>query len=161
MFDEWALEEDSERAKRSVGSIRRQADRMRDLVESLLVLTRGDEGAGLEVGRQDLATIAEEVVQTARATANGKVSIEYADPEREVTANFDRDSILRLASMLVDNAVKYTPEGGEVTVRVREGYGQAELEVSDTGVGIPMTECPLSSSASTGPTLLARRAARA
>ena len=143
MLDEWALAEDSERAKRSVGSIRREADRMRDLVESLLALTRGDEGAGLEVGRQDLATVAEEVVQTARTTANGKVSIEYASPEREVTANFDRDSILRLAGILVDNAVKYTPDGGKVTVRVREGDGRAELEVSDTGVGIPDDQVPL------------------
>jgi two-component system OmpR family sensor kinase len=143
MLDEWALEEDSERAKQSVGAIRCEADRMRDLVESLLALTRGDEGAGLEVGRQDLATVAEEVVQTARATVNGKVSIEYVRPEREVTATFDLDSIQRLAGILVDNAVKYTPEGGKVTVRVREGDRQAELEVSDTGVGIPDAQMPL------------------
>jgi len=143
MLDEWALEEDSERAKQSVGAIRCEADRMRDLVESLLALTRGDEGAGLEVGRQDLATVAEEVVQTARATVNRKVSIEYVRPEREVTATFDLDSIQRLAGILVDNAVKYTPEGGKVTVRVREGDRQAELEVSDTGVGIPDAQMPL------------------
>jgi two-component system, OmpR family, sensor kinase len=143
MLDEWALEEDPERARRSVGAIRREADRMRDLVESLLALTRGDEGAGLKVGRQDLATVAEEVVQTARAASDGKVSIDYARPDHEVTATFDLDSILRLAGILVDNAVKYTPEGGKVTVRVREGDGRAELEVSDTGVGIPDAQLPL------------------
>jgi len=143
MLDEWALEEDPERARRSVGAIRREADRMRDLVESLLALARGDEGVGLKVGRQDLATVAEEVVQTARAASDGKVSIEYARPDHEVTATFDLDSILRLAGILVDNAVKYTPEGGKVTVRVREGDGRAELEVSDTGVGIPDAQLPL------------------
>jgi two-component system, OmpR family, sensor kinase len=143
MLDEWALEEDSERAKRSVGAIRGEADRMRDLVESLLALTRGDEGVGLEVGRQDLATVADEAVQTARVTANGKVSIEYVRPKRTVMATFDRDSILRLARILLDNAVKYTPEGGKVTVRVSDGDGRAELEVSDTGVGIPNAQMPL------------------
>ena len=45
MLDEWALEEDPQRAKRSVGIIRREADRMRRLAESLLALTRGDDGA--------------------------------------------------------------------------------------------------------------------
>jgi signal transduction histidine kinase len=143
MLDEWALEEDPQRAKRSVGAIRREAGRMGDLVESLLALTRGDEVAGLEVGRHDLAAVAEEAVQTTRAMANGKRSVEYARPERGVMATFDRDSILQLAGILLDNAVKYTPEGGKVTVRVREGDGQVELEVSDTGVGIPAVEVPL------------------
>jgi len=143
MLDEWALEEDPQRAKRSVGAIRRQARRMGDLVESLLALTRGDEGAGLEVGHHDLAAVAEEAVQTARVAANGKVSVQYTHPERGVMATFDRDSILQVAGILLDNAVKYTPEGGRVMVRAREGDGQVELEVSDTGVGIADAHLPL------------------
>jgi signal transduction histidine kinase len=142
MLDEWALEEDPERAKRSVGAIRREAGRMRNLVESLLALTRGDEGAGLEVGRHDLAAVAEEAAQAARAAAEGKVSVEYVRPEHEVEATFDRDRVLQAASILLDNAVKATPEGGKVTVRVREEDGQAELKISDTGVGIPDDELP-------------------
>ena len=143
MLDEWALEKDQQRAKQSVGAIRREAKRMGDLVESLLALTRGDEGAPPEVGRYDLAAVAEEAVQTARVAGNGKVSVEYAPPKRGVVATFDRDGVLQLAVILLDNAVKYTPEGGKVTVRVREGDGQAELEVSDTGIGIPEAQLPL------------------
>jgi two-component system OmpR family sensor kinase len=48
-----------------------------------------------------------------------------------------------VASILLDNAVKYTPEGGKVTVGVGEGNDGAYLEVSDTGVGIPDDELPL------------------
>jgi two-component system OmpR family sensor kinase len=143
MLDEWALEKDPQRAKQSVGAIRREAKRMADLVESLLALTRGDEGAQPEVGRHDLAAVAEEAVQTARVAGNGKVSVEYARPERGAVANFDRNGVLQLAGILVDNAVKYTPEGGKVMVRVREGDGQVELEVSDTGIGIPDAQLPL------------------
>jgi two-component system OmpR family sensor kinase len=143
MLDEWALEKDPERARRSARSIRQEAGRMRSLVEALLALTRGDEGAPLAVGRHDLATLVEEAVQTARVTADGKISIEYAPPKPGVMATFDRVSVLQLAGILLDNAVKYTPEGGEVTVRVREDEGRAELEVSDTGVGIADAQVPL------------------
>ena len=143
MLDEWALEEDPQRARRSVGAIRRQARRMGDLVDSLLALTRGDEGAGLEVGRHDLAAVAEEAVQTARATASGKMSVEYARPDGGVMATFDRNGVLQLAGILLDNAVKYTPEGGRVTVRVREVDSHVQFEVSDTGVGIADAQLPL------------------
>jgi signal transduction histidine kinase len=143
MLDEWALEEDPERARRSVRVIRREAGRMRTLVESLLALTRGDEGARLEVGRHDLGTVAEEAAQAARDAAEGKVSVEYVPPEHEVRATFDRARVLQAASILLDNAVKYTPEGGSVAVRLREEDGRVALEVSDTGVGIPDDQLPL------------------
>jgi len=143
MLDDWALEEDPERARRSVGAIRREAGKMQNLVESLLALTRGDEGAGLEVGRHDLAAVAEEAARAACAAADGKVSVEYVRPEGEVLAAFDRDRVLQAATILLENAVKYTPQGGSVEVRLREEDGGAALEVSDTGVGIPEDELPL------------------
>jgi two-component system OmpR family sensor kinase len=143
MLDEWALEEDPERARRSVRVIRREAGRMRTLVESLLALTRGDEGARLEVGRHDLGAVAEEAAQAARDAAEGKVSVEYIPPEHEVRTTFDRDRVLQATAILLDNAVKYTPEGGSVAVRLREEDGRVALEVSDTGIGIPEDELPL------------------
>jgi len=143
MLDEWALQEDPERAKQSARIIRREAGRMRNLVESLLALTRGDEGANLEIGRHDLAAIAEEAAQAARDAAGGKVSVEYIRPKREVPGTFDRERVFQVASILLDNAVKYTPEGGSVTVRLREEDDLAALEVSDTGIGIPEDELPL------------------
>ncbi len=143
MLEEWALEEDPQRVKRSVGAIRREASRMRALVESLLALTRGDEGAELDVGLHDLGAVAEEAAQAAQAAADGKVSVEYVSPGREVQATFDRGRVLQVASILLDNAVRYTPEGGSVTVGVREEDGRAVLEVSDTGVGIAEDQLPL------------------
>jgi two-component system, OmpR family, sensor kinase len=143
MLDEWALEEDPERAKRSVRAIRAAAGRMRTLVESLLILTRGDESTDLEVGRNDLTAVAEEAAQAARTAADGKVSVEYVRPKRPVEATFDRDRVFQVASVLLDNAVKYTEQGGSVLVRVEEEDGGAALEVSDTGVGIPEDELPL------------------
>ena len=143
MLDEWAIDEDPERAKLSAGAIRAAAGRMRNLVESLLVLTRGDESTGLEVGRHDLAAVAEEAAQAAQTAAEGRVSVEYVRPKRAVEATFDRDRIFQVVSIFLDNAVKYTQEGGNVLVRVEEDEDRAVIEVSDTGIGIPEDRLPL------------------
>ena len=143
MLDEWALEEDREQANRSVAAIRREAGRMRDLVESLFTLTRGDEGPGLAVGRHDLAAVAEEAVETAKSVAEGRVHVELARPAHEVEATFERGRVPQAITILLDNAVKYTPEGGSVVVRLREEVDPAALEVSDTGTGIPEDKLPL------------------
>src|SRR5215218_1778532 len=143
MLDEWALHGDEQTARQSVGTIRREAGRMRGLVESLLTLTQGDEGAPMEVGRYDLSALGKEATETARAAAEGRVSVEFVSNEHEVTAAFDRERVLQVASILLDNAVKYTPEGGSVHVRVEEKDGGAALAVSDTGVGISEEQLPL------------------
>jgi two-component system, OmpR family, sensor kinase len=147
MLDEWALDSDKETAHRSVDTIRREAGKMRGLVESLLTLTRGDEGAPMEVGRYDLGAVAKEATETARAAVDGavdgKVSVDFVPIEHKVTATFDRERILQVASILLDNAVKYTPDGGNVTVRVEEEDGGVALAVSDTGVGIAEDQLPL------------------
>jgi two-component system OmpR family sensor kinase len=143
MLVEWALEGDPQRAKQSVGVIHREAGRMRRLAESLLTLTRGDEGAPMEVGRYDLGAVAKEATETARPAASGKVSVDFVPIEHEVTATFDRERIMQAASILLDNAVKYTPDGGSVTVRVEEENGGVALAVSDTGIGISEDQLPL------------------
>jgi two-component system OmpR family sensor kinase len=143
MLDEWALDGDKETARRSVGTIREEAGRMRGLIESLLTLTRGDEGAPMEVGRYDLGAVGKEATETARAAADGKLSVDFVPIEQEVTATFDRERVLQVASILLDNAVKYTPDGGSVTVSVGEGDGSVALAVSDTGVGISEEQLPL------------------
>jgi signal transduction histidine kinase len=140
MLDEWALQGDKATARRSVGAIRREAEKMRGLVESLLTLTRGDEGAPMEVGRYDLGAVAKEAIETA---AGDRVSIEFVPGEHELMATFDRERIMQVVSILLDNAVKYTPDGGSVTVRVKEEGDSVALAVSDTGVGISEDQLPL------------------
>jgi signal transduction histidine kinase len=143
MLDEWALDGDEETARRSVGTIRREAGRMRGLVESLLTLTRGDEGAPMEVGRYDLGAVGKEATETARAAADGRVSVKFVPNEHEITATFDRGRVMQVASILLDNAVKFTPDGGNVKVRVGEEDGGVALAVSDTGIGISEEQLPL------------------
>jgi signal transduction histidine kinase len=116
---------------------------MRNLIESLLALSRGDESTGIEIGRHDLAAVAEEAARAAETAADGRVSVKYVRPEHTIEVTFDRDRVLQVASILLDNAVRYTPEGGRVLVKVEENGGGAALQISDTGIGIPEDRLPL------------------
>jgi len=92
---------------------------------------------------QDLGDVVAEAVRTARAAAQEKVSIRYAPPVNPVRAHFDRPRIEQALGILLDNAVKYTPQGGEVAVTVSEHDSWVNLEVSDTGIGISSDQIPL------------------
>ena len=142
MLENWATK-DPAAARKAAEAIENESERMRQMVEGLLSLTRGDENTALTLGRGDLASIAGEAVEMARAAAEGKVAVRYRAPDRPIEAVFDGDRMRQAATILLDNAVKYTPDGGCVTVEVRERDGWAELEVSDTGIGIPEDQLPL------------------
>jgi len=140
MLKEWGIN-DPETARESATVIDRESERMRELVEELLALARGDEGAPLDLSSHDLGDVASEAVEVARAVG-GKLSITYVPPEDEVAAIFDRGRIRQAVSILLDNALKYTPEGGTVNVTVRRRDGRAEIEVTDTGIGISGEQLP-------------------
>jgi two-component system, OmpR family, sensor kinase len=142
MLKDWGLE-DSKAAREGVAAILDESERMSGLVEGLLALARGDADATLELTPGDLGAIAADAAKAARAAAGDKVVIEYVPPGNNVELSFDRMRIRQAAAILLDNAVKYTPEGGNVVVSVREEDDWAGLEVSDTGIGIPKDELPL------------------
>jgi len=142
MLRDWGAS-DPAAVLKAAEAIEDESERVQGLVEDLLILARGDEGRPLALGRGDVASIAGEAVEKARVAARGKVAVAYHAPGRPVEAVFDATRMRRAASILLDNAVKYTPEGGRVVVEVREQTSWVELEVSDTGTGIPEDELQL------------------
>ncbi|MDQ3508081.1 MAG: HAMP domain-containing histidine kinase [Actinomycetota bacterium] len=144
MLEGWGLS-DPKTAEESVAAIKRESDRMGGLVEGLLALARGDEGPPLSPERTNLADVAEESAEAARVSAGGKVSIEVVGGSggSGSFAAVDRGRIRQAVGVLLDNAVKYTPEGGSVEVRTFEKDGWAAVAVEDTGVGIPASQLPL------------------
>jgi two-component system OmpR family sensor kinase len=142
MLESWGLE-DPGAAREGAVAIRRETERMRRLVEDLLTVARGDEEIAPELAVWDLAEVAKETTRMMRAAANGKVKIEYIPPERHIPVAMDEGQVRRAVSILLENAVKFTPAGGRVTVTAREENGRAEIEVSDTGIGIPDEQQPL------------------
>ncbi len=114
------------------------ADRLTEILDDMLTLTRVERGAQLLEPRMvDACTALEDAANMVRPAAGQKgisVSTECGEGEQVYA---DQASLQTLLLNLLDNAVKYTPPGGEVTVRGRSVPGGYELAVSDTGVGIP------------------------
>jgi len=108
------------------------------LVQQLLTLARQDPQAPEEPYEPvDLAHLAQEVVadfEPLAQRAGLSLAVEIGTPA-QVRGN--RDSLRVMLGNLVDNAIRYTPRGGGVTLRVQSEKGAAVLEVEDTGPGIP------------------------
>jgi len=141
MLRQWGLS-DPTVAREGLAAMEQEAERMQGMVEGLLRLARGDEGAPLDLRRHDLRDVAVEAAGAAQAAAGDTVTVIEHLPPGPVLATFDRDRIRQAVGILLDNAVKYTPPGGTVAVAVRATAGSAELEVTDTGIGIAERDLP-------------------
>ena len=126
----------------SIEVIERQARRMSELISKLLNITRMDQGthqAAFE--RANLSELAE-IVTDETAMAAGKAVELKKEIEGGVYANIDVGLMTRLVQNLVENAIKYTPEGGHVTVSLRREGDALALAVADDGIGIAKKDLP-------------------
>jgi len=125
--------------KRRFELVRRQVDRLEALTEDLLEVSRMDAGRlELRPAVHDLAELAAESIELhACVTPDHRLELESHGP---VPAVCDGARVARVLNNLVGNAVKYSPEGGLVRVRVRSDGEVALLEVEDQGPGIAPEE---------------------
>ncbi len=150
--------DDAERARRFLGIIERHTDRLGRLVDDLLTLS------DLELGRTALRRAPVAAVSIAEATfevlrhkaVSAGIALEQDIAPGTPKLDADEDRLEQAILNLVDNAIKYTPQGGRVTfsacaapgARVPEGASVAEkasfieLSVTDTGVGVPPEDLP-------------------
>ena len=122
--------------------ILRNAQRLDGLLGDVLLLARAEAGA-LEARREPVdlgALVGEAVGDAAPAAYGGDVRLQAVLPGEPVTLEGDAGQLRRVVDNLVSNAVKYSPAGGPVDVRVRAEGPTAVLEVSDHGIGIPAAE---------------------
>jgi two-component system, OmpR family, sensor kinase len=121
--------------------IGQEADRMSRLVHDLLMLARADAGQALPRETVAFSLLVEDVVEQARLLSRGRHRIKSeVGSGVEVVGN--PDGLRQLVLLLLDNAVKYTPAGGHIGVRLGEDNSLVRLDVSDTGVGIAPEEVP-------------------
>jgi heavy metal sensor kinase len=136
-----------EEAHDTVGSSLEETERLSKIVESLLTISRLDAGeAQMERARFDLAELTITTVDQMRLLAVDRgISLgceSNGDVPGAVTIWGDRARIKQVIVNLVDNAIKYTPEGGAVKVNVGAQNNLAVMRVEDNGVGIPAEALP-------------------
>ena len=130
---------------RSLEQLAKSSESATRLVNQLLALARAENQphAGVALEPLDLAALAREVVlDWVPASFAHEIDLGYEAPDNPLEIAGDALMLRELLSNLIDNALRYTPQGGSVTVRVRASTGLALLEVEDTGPGIAPGERP-------------------
>ncbi|MEY4180980.1 MAG: Sensor histidine kinase YycG [Planctomycetota bacterium] len=129
---------DAENNQQFVARIEEQADRLHQLILDLLHLARVESGQqAFDIAEVCLRTIVDASLAAHAASAAGRqITLASEPPAAPIDVMADEEGVRTIVNNLVDNAIKYTPGGGKVTVRWRQESGHAILEVQDTGIGI-------------------------
>ena len=138
MLARGSLGEIPEAAQRAVPVLTAKADEMNALVEQMIEAARLEEGRlELTTRRADLRDVARQAVEMAEPFADAEHALALESPDIEVPVMVDVDRISTVIGNLLNNAIKYSPGGGQVTCRVSREEDTGTITVSDRGVGIP------------------------
>ena len=141
-YVELALDEDGSapldvERRRYIEVVARSSDRLLRLVDDLLLAARLQSGRfSLAVDDADLEAVASEALDEMHARAERKGVSLFLACEGPTKIRCDRRRVLQLLDNLISNAVKFTPEGGRIELRVERTLTGAAIEVQDTGVGL-------------------------
>ncbi|MDO4865785.1 MAG: ATP-binding protein [Clostridia bacterium] len=140
MLDRWG-KDDEKVLEESIAAIKTETDHMKVLVEQLLFLARGDSGRQkLNPEPLDLSELAREVLGEYRMI---DAAHQWREGQLEAAPVSGDPALLKQAvRVLVDNAVRYTPEGGSIRLSAAARDGEAWLEVQDSGIGIEAQDVP-------------------
>lgn len=129
-----------ERARQIAGQIEMQTEKLNFLIQSLIRTSWLENGIVAVVPKEDrILELIHDLPHPASAQAKG-VEYHIVEEMPDICACFDRKWTVEALSNLVDNAVKYTPPGGKVTVSVQEYEMFVRIDVADTGIGISEEE---------------------
>ena len=125
-----------------LGYIASEAQRLTMIVDALLNVARLDAGdLQMELSPIDVGSVVSEVVSVIQETGPVNAHDFVVElPSERLDAAADRDKLRQILANLVDNAVKFSPDGGTVTVTARRKTGAIEVRVVDRGPGIPAAE---------------------
>ena len=135
---------DTKMAPRFLDTIRRHTIRLENILSDISELSRIEgRGTPVSVISFDARAPVEEVAALFRADAQNRgIALTVDLPDRALTLVSDEEKIDSILINLVQNALRYTPEGGSVKMAVEEGAGGVKYTVSDTGIGIPEGALP-------------------
>lgn len=126
----------------SVGSALEEIDRMSDIVENLLAISKLDFSDSIPRTPVDLNVLALSTVEQMQLLADDKQLKVRASANGETWVAGDRIRLQQMIVNLLDNAFKYTPAGGEIALSVFAEGARGVIEIRDTGIGIPQDCLP-------------------
>lgn len=126
-----------------VSTISNESRRLSKLVSSLLILARSDSDQ-IEIHKQSfrLDELLGEILQQYEEIVAYQGKSLLLDAPKPVKFIADRERIHQLIVILLDNAIKYTKEGGEITLSCRQAHSSIYLQIKDTGIGIAEKDIP-------------------
>jgi len=118
-----------------------EADRLARIVNDILWASRLESGRmSIAIERCDAAAIATEVVDVLRSRAPEGIEVAVSKSRGLPPVAADPDKLRQILTNLIDNAIKYSPDGGRVEVEIGRSGGRVRFRVTDHGLGIPPTE---------------------
>jgi len=133
---------DAETAREALADCVEESERVLSMLNALMDIAEAEAGM-MKLQREsvDLCQLAREVVELYQYVAEEKkIAIQSELPNLPVLVSVDRIRMRQALANLLDNAIKYTPESGHVTISVRTEGSDALISFKDTGIGIPAEE---------------------
>ena len=132
-----------EEYQESLTLIQEEAERLSRIVEDLFILARQPIQSPTALIKEpvSLTEVVKDCARAAQVLASRKgVRLKLENDSTSIALNADEELIKRMILNLLDNAVKYTPEGGEISLALEKHNGSAEIVVRDTGIGLSQTD---------------------
>ena len=119
-------------------NIRQQVANLNDIVRDVVDLSKSTPAElDFRPGRHDLLTLCRDIIESFELVYRQTRQFAFHSPQTELAAEFDKKLLRRALSNLVGNAVKYSPDGGEIRVAAQQEGQRARITVADSGIGIP------------------------
>jgi heavy metal sensor kinase len=129
--------------RETLGSALEEVDRLAEIVEGLLALSRLDTGeAHSQWVKFDLAELVTTTADQMSLLAEDKNITVTCDSASRVMIEGDQARLKQVVVNLLDNAIKYTPNGGRIKLKIAQEDGDAVLDIADDGIGIPAEALP-------------------
>jgi two-component system, sensor histidine kinase and response regulator len=135
--------DDGDMQEEYIHSIKTSAQSMLSLVMDLLDLARTESAMPFELKPDNIVDVINESLTAYEFPATSKkIEMFFEQPSAPIIAMIDQGRLLQVVNNFVSNAIKYTPEGGQVAVRILDNGSAITVQVSDSGIGIPKDDVP-------------------
>lgn len=134
------LTQENSTVNHSLIGIRRNTDRLLRLISELLDFRKIESGhVNLHVSKNDLVAFSHNIYRSYLSLAELKnIDYQFTCKQEEVLIYFDAGQMEKVFYNILSNSFKYTPDGGKIIFAIAEHDGQAEVTITDNGIGIPL-----------------------